>query len=169
MRSKPACNRASVSSRFRGLVPIGYQASPSRAVRRIAGPLSPPTHTGIRCCTGRGWKKTFENLAYLPLKLGFSLLHSSRQTAIVSSVTAPRSANGSVPIASNSSWHQPTPMPQMKRPSDSTSIVAMVLAVQTGGSVCDAVDGRPLLHFLVVGVGGETRDHVVVRVAPAQS
>src|SRR5438045_8200655 len=74
-----------------------------------------------------------EKLAYLPLKLGLSLLHSSRQTAIVSSVTAPRSSNGSVPTASNSSLHQPTPMPQVKRPSDSTSIVARVLAVKTGG------------------------------------
>src|SRR5437764_3124869 len=74
-----------------------------------------------------------ENLAYLPLKLGLSLLHSSRHTAIVSSVTAPRSSNGSVPIASNSSLHQPTPMPQVSRPSDKTSIVARVFAVNTGG------------------------------------
>ena len=38
--------RFSMSSRLRGLVPIGYQASPSLAVRRIAGPLSPPTQIG---------------------------------------------------------------------------------------------------------------------------
>src|SRR6516225_9277369 len=125
MRSYPARNRSSVSSRFCGLVPIGYQASPRVEVRRIAGPLSPPTQIGTLLCTGSGRKNTFENLAYLPLKLGFSLVHSSRHTAIVSSVTAPRSGKGSVPIASNSSRHQPTPIPQVNRPSDSTSIVAI--------------------------------------------
>src|SRR5881275_2815790 len=75
----------------------------------------------------------FEKLTYLPSKRGFSSVHKTRQTAIVSSVTAPRSSNGSVPIASNSSLHQPTPMPQVKRPSDNTSIVEMIFAVSTGG------------------------------------
>src|SRR5437763_12697666 len=75
----------------------------------------------------------FEKFAYLPLKVGFSSVHSTRQAAIVSSVTAPRSSNGSVPIASNSSLHQPTPMPQVKRPSDKTSIVERIFAVETGG------------------------------------
>src|SRR5436309_1093950 len=38
--------RLRLSSGFCGLVPIGYQASPRRAVRRNAGPLSPPTQIG---------------------------------------------------------------------------------------------------------------------------
>ena len=78
LEAAPACRAG-----LRGLVPIGYQASPSLAVRRIAGPLSPPTQIGTRFWTGRGWKKMLENLAYLPLKLGFSLLHSSRQARMV--------------------------------------------------------------------------------------
>src|SRR5262249_56041918 len=106
---------------------------PSQAVRRKAGPLSPPTQIGTRFCTGRGWKKMFEKLAYLPLKVGFSSVHSTRQAAIVSSVTAPRSSKASVPIASTSSLHHPTPIPQVRRPSERTSIVARVLAVKTGG------------------------------------
>src|SRR6185437_1387773 len=50
--SLPPLNRSRVSSRKAGLVPIGYQPSPSLAVRRRAGPLSPPTQIGTRCCTG---------------------------------------------------------------------------------------------------------------------
>ena len=157
-----------MSSRLRGLVPIGYQASPSRAVRRIAGPLSPPTQIGTRFCTGRGWKKIFENLAYLPLKLGFSLVHNSRQTAIVSSVTAPRSSNGSVPIASNSSRHQPTPMPQVKRPSDSTSIVAMIFAVSTGGRCGTTVTEVTRRSFEVLAATKATAVSCSCRSPPAR-
>ena len=157
-----------MSSRLRGFVPIGYQASPSRAVRRIAGPLSPPTQIGTRFCTGRGWKKMFENSAYLPLKLGFSLVHSSRQTAIVSSVTAPRSSNGSVPIASNSSRHQPTPMPQVNRPSDSTSIVAMILAVSTGGRCGTTVTEVTSRSFEVLAATKATAVSCSCRSPPAR-
>src|SRR5436305_13617397 len=114
----PPSNRFSVSSRLRGLVPIGYQASPSRAVRRIAGPLSPPTQIGTRFCTGRGWKKILEHLAYLPLKLGVSLLHSSRQTAMVSSVPAPRSATGAGPVVAASSLPPPSATAPANPPSD---------------------------------------------------
>ena len=131
-------------------MPIGYQASASLAVRRIAGPLSPPTQIGTRCWTGRGWKKMLVNLAYLPSKLGFSFDHNSRQTAIVSSVTAPRSSNGSVPIASNSSLHQPTPIPQVSRPSDKTSIVARTFAVNTGGRCGTTVTEVTSRNFAVL-------------------
>jgi len=61
------------------------------------------------------------------------LVHNSRQASRYSSVTAPRSANGSVPIASNSSRHQPAPTPSVSRPSESTSIVANIFAVNTAG------------------------------------
>src|ERR1700735_2710431 len=74
-----------------------------------------------------------EKFTYLPAKLGSSLVHSSRQASRYSSVTAPRSSNGSVPIASNSSRHQPAPTPSVSRPSDSTSIVARIFAVSTAG------------------------------------
>src|ERR1700704_1775937 len=107
----PPWNRFSVSRRNFGLVPIGYQASPSQAVRRNAGPLSPPTQIGTRFCTGRGWKKMFEKFAYLPLKRGFSSVHSTRQAAIVSSVTAPRSSNGSRPHPPQSFLPPPPPLP----------------------------------------------------------
>ena len=47
-RATCALKRARLSSGLAGLVPIGYQASPSCAVRRSAGPLSPPTQIGGR-------------------------------------------------------------------------------------------------------------------------
>ena len=50
-----------------------------------------------------------------------------------SSVTLPRSAKGGAPIASNSSFIQPAPMPRVTRPPDSTSIVASCLAASTAG------------------------------------
>ena len=114
----PALNRVSVSIGNCGLVPIGYHASPYFAVRRSAGPLSPPTQIGIDFCTGFGVNTTSENFTYLPSNFGSSFAHSSLQTIIHSSVTAPRSSNGGAPIASNSSLHQPAPIPSVSRPFD---------------------------------------------------
>src|SRR4051812_17464424 len=55
MRAMPAVNRGKVSSRWALLLPIGYQASPIRAARRIEGPLSPPTQIGgWGFCSGLG-------------------------------------------------------------------------------------------------------------------
>jgi len=47
---------------------------------------------------------------------GASADQSSWHAAIHSSVTLPRSSNGAAPMASNSSRHQPTPMPSVRRP-----------------------------------------------------
>jgi hypothetical protein len=85
-------------------------------VRRSAGALSPPTQIGIGFCTGLGVKTTSSKLTYLPLNFGASADHSSWHAAIHSSVTLPRSSNGAAPMASNSSRHQPTPMPKVRRP-----------------------------------------------------
>ena len=87
-------------------------------MRRSAGALSPPTQIGIGCCTGFGVNTTSENFTYLPSKRGSSFDHSSLQAIIHSSVTWPRSSNGAAAIASNSSRHQPTPMPRVRRPFD---------------------------------------------------
>src|ERR1019366_3082001 len=114
----PALKRSSVSIGNCGLVPIGYHASPYFAVRRMAGPLSPPIQIGIDFCTGFGGNSTSLNFTYLPSNFGASLVQSSLQTIMNSSVTAPRSANGSAPMAMNSSSHQPAPMPSVNRPFD---------------------------------------------------
>ena len=45
--------------RLAGLVPIGYQASPSREVRRSAGPLSPPTQIGEYGFCPALWQRPF--------------------------------------------------------------------------------------------------------------
>ncbi len=76
---------------------------------------------------------TLVNFAYLPSKRGSSCSHSSLHAIMYSSVTAPRSSNGGVPTASNSSFIQPAPMPSVRRPFDSTSSVASIFAVSTAG------------------------------------
>ena len=96
------------------------------------------------------------------------MLHSSRHTAIVSSVTAPRSSKGSVPIASNSSLHQPTPMPQVKRPSDKTSIVEMTLAVSTGGRCGTTVTEVTSRNFEVLAATKATQVSCSWRSPPAR-
>ncbi len=47
-------------------------------------------------------------------------------------VTAPRRSKSAACRASNSSRNQPTPTPTVTRPPDSTSMVAIALAVKTG-------------------------------------
>ena len=49
-----------------------------------------------------------------------------------SSVTLPRSSNGSVRKVSNSSFIQPTPAPTITRPPDKTSRLASIFAVTMG-------------------------------------
>src|ERR1700675_1461348 len=113
---------------------MGYQASASRPARRSATGLSPPTQMGgCGFCSGLGAKATLAKLQYLPANVGLSLVHSSLKARIYSSVTAPRLSYGGAPIASNSSRIQPTPQPTMSRPLESTSIVARIFAVSTGG------------------------------------
>ena len=101
-----------------GLVPTGYQPCAYRAVRRKAGALSPPTQIGMGFCAGFGLKVTSSNFTYFPSNFGYSAVQSSWQAAIHSSVTEPRSSKGAAPMASNSSRHQPTPMPRVRRPLD---------------------------------------------------
>src|SRR6516165_9089019 len=68
-----------VSSRCRGLTPIGYHPSPSLAARRMAGPLSPPIHSaGHGFCTGLGANRMSANLTKRPSNRGLSFVHSSR-------------------------------------------------------------------------------------------
>ena len=133
MRAKPALNRLTVFIGNCGLVPTGYQPWAYFTVRRSAGPLSPPTQIGIGFCTGFGVNTTSSKFTYFPENFGSSAVHNSRQAAIHSSVTYPRSSNGAAPIASNSSRHQPTPMPSVSRPFDRKSMVANIFAVSTAG------------------------------------
>src|SRR4051794_8301184 len=56
-------------------------------------------------------------------RLGIEPGGADALVAIHSSVTYPRSSNGAAPIASNSSRHQPTPMPSVSRPFDRKSLV----------------------------------------------
>ena len=116
----------------RGLLPIGYQVSPYRAVRRNAGPLSPPIHIGgYGFCRGLGRKLMFLNWTNSPSNTGSSSVHSILNACRYSSVTRPRWSNGGAPSASNSSRIQPAPTPSVIRPCESTSIVATSLAVST--------------------------------------
>src|SRR5258705_9411981 len=70
-RAAWALKRDRLSSGFCGLVPIGYQASPMRAARRIAGPLSPPTQIGgCGVFTGFGGEHIFEQFTCLTSILG---------------------------------------------------------------------------------------------------
>ncbi len=124
---------SSGSSGIVGTPPIGCQPSPSRAARRIACWLWPPIQIGIAgFCMGLGRKTMLEKLQYLPLNIGLSLVHNSRNAAMYSSVTLPRSLNGSVRIVSNSSFIQPTPAPTITRPPDKTSRLASIFAVTIG-------------------------------------
>ena len=70
--------RLRLSSGKAGLLGIGYQASPILAVRRSAGPDSPPTQIGMPpFCAGLGAKVILSNFTYSPEKLGLSFVHSS--------------------------------------------------------------------------------------------
>jgi hypothetical protein len=51
---------------------------------------------------------------------------------IHSSVTAPRTSKPGLFSASNSSFNQPTPTPNVSRPPDNTSSEAAIFAVSTG-------------------------------------
>ena len=133
MRARPVLKRLTVFIGNCGFVPTGYQPWAYLTVRRSAGPLSPPTQIGIGFCTGLGVNTTSSNFTYLPENFGNSAVQSSLQAAIHSSVTCPRSSNGAAPIASNSSRHQPTPIPSVSRPLDRKSIVDSSLAVSTAG------------------------------------
>src|SRR5262249_56942821 len=82
----PPLNRVSVSIGNCGLVPIGYHASAYLAVRRSAGPLSPPTQIGIDFCTGFGVNTTSSNFTDLPSNFGSFFDHSSLHAIIHSSV-----------------------------------------------------------------------------------
>src|SRR5437764_2293224 len=109
-RSMPAVRRLRLSIGKAGLLGIGYQASPYLAVRRSAGPDSPPTQIGMPpFCVGLGAKVILSKATYWPENFGRSLVHSSLKAATYSSVTLPRSAKGGAPIASNSSFIQPAP------------------------------------------------------------
>ena len=133
-RATWALKRTRLSSGLAGLVPIGYQASPMRAVRRSAGPLSPPTQIGgCGFCTGLWAKTMLSKETCLPLKRGASLVQSSMKASMYSSVTLPRWAKSGASIASNSSFSQPAPMPTVRRPPDRTSMVDSILAVSTAG------------------------------------
>ena len=87
----------------------------------------------VRFLDGFGAKATLAKRQYLPSNVGVSLVHSSLKARMYSSLTVPRSSYAGAPIASNSSRIQPTPQPTMRRPLESTSSVASVFAVSTGG------------------------------------
>src|SRR5262245_41491492 len=155
-----------VSSRCRGLAPIGYQPSPILAARRIAGPLSPPIHSaGHGFCTGLGANRMSENLTKRPSNRGLSFVHSSRNAIRYSSVAVPRSANGGAPIATNSSSSQPAPTPTMSRPPDITSMVARIFAREHGGPMRHHHHGGQELQPR--GLGGQIGDRGQLLVALA--
>ena len=77
---------------------------------------------------GSGRQNTWSNETKRPLKVAHSWLQSARIAATYSSVRGPRSVKGS-PSAENSSASQPTPMPRITRPCDSTSSVATSFAM----------------------------------------
>ena len=66
-----------------------------------------------------------------PSKLASWWSQSARIDFIYSSILAPRRLNG-IPIASNSSFNHPAPIPNSKRPSVKWSIVANCFAKTTG-------------------------------------
>src|SRR2546425_23919 len=112
----------------------GIWATDRRPARRSAAGLSPPTQMGgCGRCTGLGANRTCAKRQYVPSNVGVSCVHSSRKARIYSLLTAPRSSNGGAAMATNSSRIHPTPHPTMTRPWESTSIVASIFAVSTGG------------------------------------
>jgi len=108
------------------------QPSPRVTTRRNAAGLAPPTQIGgWGFWTGFGAKPRSRNRKNSPSKLGESDVHSSLKTRKASSAWRPRVWKGA-PRISSSSFHHPTPNPQMRRPFDSASMLASILAMSTG-------------------------------------
>ncbi len=82
-------------------------------------------------CTGCGRSTQSVKSLNRPWCVAASWVHSARSAVTASSVRAPRSAKGT-PMASNSSFSQPTPIPSSRRPPESWSSVAVSLASTTG-------------------------------------
>ena len=110
--------------------PAGSSRRRRAATRRSAGLPEPPIQIGGRgCCTGRGRWPTSSKLQRVPVVLG-PLVGPARRViaSIASSVSAPRSVNGT-PSASNSPSTWPAPTPTITRPLESASSVANAFAV----------------------------------------
>jgi len=104
---------AATSSGSNGIVgtpPMGCQPSPRRAARRIACLLWPPIQIGIvGFLHGLGEKDDVGKVAIFAAVAWVIAGQSSLNAAMYSSVTLPRSSNGSVPRVSNSSFHPADP------------------------------------------------------------
>ena len=126
----PASSRLPVSSRCFWLLPIGYQASPSTAARRIEGALSPPTQIGgCGVCTDFGPHHDVGETRVRAFECGFlsKLLEGAdirrHRAAFANGVSRPHRT----PL-------QPTGADAHDQPpAGSTSIVASVLAASTAG------------------------------------
>ena len=86
---------------------------------------------GIDPLTGCGRRMQLSKFTYSPWYDALSSFHNARIAAMFSSLRFPRSLNGT-PIASNSSFIQPTPVPSSMRPFDMKSSVASSFASTTG-------------------------------------
>src|SRR3984893_5247202 len=117
-RIRPVLKRLTVFIGNCGLVPTGYQPWAYLAVRRSAGPLSPPTQIGIGFCTGFGMNTTSSNFTYLPENFGNSAVQSFLAgihpfVGDLAAVVERRRADRFEFFG-----HQPTPMPSVSRPLD---------------------------------------------------
>ena len=125
-------------------VPAECHPSPSRAARRSAAGLSPPTHSGT-CgfCTGFGVTAQSLTWKYCPEKLGFFSVQSVLTSRRYSSMRRPRSWKDS-PRRANSSAIQPTPTPKITRPPERWSALAICLAVMIGCRIGSTVTLVPM-------------------------
>ena len=135
--ARPALSAAAAAGRaaslnWAGVFDVACQPSPSVTTRRKAPGLSPPTQIGgCGFCTGLGAKPMSRKRKNSPSKDGVRAVHSSLKTRRISSAWRPRAWKGA-PRISSSSFHQPTPTPQISRPLDSASMLVSILAMTTG-------------------------------------
>ena len=135
--SRSALRRTSMPtpSSSAGITPIGSHPTPSSAIRRAVAPFAlPPNHNGTPPgCTGLGSHHTSRKDTVPALKVtGGCSVHSARHARRASSIRRTRVSYDS-PCASNSSRCHPVPTPRSRRPRDSTSSVAAVLASRVAG------------------------------------
>src|SRR5262247_2957663 len=106
--------------------------SPCCTTRRNAGSVLPPKIIGgWGCCTGLGLDITGGNWQNSPRYAGASCVHTAFMASRYSHVRWARRSGGT-PRARHSSCNQPMPTPKSKRPLESRSRLATILAVIRG-------------------------------------
>src|SRR5215207_6165734 len=126
------CKRSICPAADSNVWPMPIQPSPTRAARRSAAPLSPPTRIGGHgFCTGLGSNATASKRKNSPSCATSACVHNRLHTSRASSTRRPRDSK-SRPIARHSSASQLAPIPNSSRPPDRTSTVCTARAEMNG-------------------------------------